>query len=46
MSTAILEPKVESTSRKYISTMQAAVVEAFGKPLVLREWDIPKAGPG
>ena len=27
-------------------TMQAAVVEAFGKPLVMREWDIPTAGPG
>ncbi|ADV82036.1 zinc-dependent alcohol dehydrogenase [Terriglobus saanensis] len=26
--------------------MQAAVVEAFGQPLVLREWDIPVAGPG
>lgn len=28
------------------STMQAAVVEAFGQPLVLREWDIPTPGPG
>ena len=27
-------------------TMHAAVVEQFGKPLVLREWDIPTAGPG
>jgi len=26
--------------------MMAAVVEAFGKPLVLREWDIPTAGDG
>ena len=26
--------------------MQAAVVEQFGKPLVLREWDVPKPGPG
>lgn len=26
--------------------MQAAVVEQFGKPLVIREWDIPVAGPG
>ena len=26
--------------------MQAAVVEAFGAPLVLREWDIPTPGPG
>ena len=26
--------------------MKAAVVEAFGKPLVLREWDTPKAGAG
>jgi alcohol dehydrogenase, propanol-preferring len=45
MSTAILEPKVGSTSQKHRSTMQAAVVEAFGRPLVLREWDIPTAGP-
>jgi propanol-preferring alcohol dehydrogenase len=27
-------------------TMQAAVVEHFRKPLVLREWDVPTAGPG
>ncbi len=27
-------------------TMHAAVVEQFGKPLVLREWDVPTAGPG
>lgn len=26
--------------------MHAAVVEAFDKPLVLREWDIPTPGPG
>jgi len=26
--------------------MQAAVVEQFGEPLVLREWDVPTAGPG
>jgi propanol-preferring alcohol dehydrogenase len=26
--------------------MKSAVVEAFGKPLVLREWDVPTAGPG
>jgi propanol-preferring alcohol dehydrogenase len=26
--------------------MHAAVVEEFGKPLVLREWDVPTAGPG
>jgi propanol-preferring alcohol dehydrogenase len=26
--------------------MQAAVVENFGSPLVLREWDIPSPGPG
>ena len=46
MSTATLEPKVESTSKSHKGTMQAAVVEAFGKPLLLREWDIPTAGPG
>jgi propanol-preferring alcohol dehydrogenase len=28
------------------NTMQAAVVTAFGKPLALQEWDIPKPGPG
>lgn len=28
------------------TTMQAAVVEAFGKPLVLQEWPIPSPGPG
>jgi alcohol dehydrogenase, propanol-preferring len=27
-------------------TMQAAVVEKFGAPLVLREWDVPTPGPG
>jgi alcohol dehydrogenase, propanol-preferring len=27
------------------SRMNAAVVEQFGKPLVLREWDIPSPGP-
>jgi propanol-preferring alcohol dehydrogenase len=26
--------------------MRAAVVEKFGKPLVLREWDIPIPGAG
>jgi propanol-preferring alcohol dehydrogenase len=26
--------------------MQAAVVEQFGKPLVIQEWDIPAPGPG
>jgi propanol-preferring alcohol dehydrogenase len=26
--------------------MQAAVVRAFGQPLVLEEWDIPTPGPG
>ena len=28
------------------TTMQAAVVERFGQPLVLREWDVPQPGPG
>jgi propanol-preferring alcohol dehydrogenase len=27
-------------------TMHAAVVEAFGKPLVLKEWPMPEVGPG
>ena len=27
-------------------TMQAAVVEQFGEPIVLREWDIPSPGAG
>ncbi len=26
--------------------MQAAVVETFGKPLLLREWNVPSPGPG
>jgi propanol-preferring alcohol dehydrogenase len=26
--------------------MKAAVVEQFGQPLVLREWEIPTPGPG
>jgi propanol-preferring alcohol dehydrogenase len=26
--------------------MHAAVVEQFGKPLVLRDWDVPTPGPG
>jgi propanol-preferring alcohol dehydrogenase len=29
-----------------MTKMHAAVVEHFGKPLVLREWDIPTPGPG
>lgn len=29
-----------------VTTMQAAVVEAFGKPLVLREWPVTPPGPG
>jgi propanol-preferring alcohol dehydrogenase len=29
-----------------VQKMHAAVVEQFGQPLVLREWDIPVAGPG
>jgi propanol-preferring alcohol dehydrogenase len=46
MSTAILEPKAHGRSAKHGKTMHAAVVEEFGKPLVLREWEIPTAGPG
>lgn len=46
MTTAILEPKASSISNNHVATMKAAVVEEFGKPLVLREWDIPTAGPG
>jgi propanol-preferring alcohol dehydrogenase len=29
-----------------VKKMRAAVVEQFGKPLVLREWDVPTPGPG
>jgi propanol-preferring alcohol dehydrogenase len=29
-----------------MTKMHAAVVEHFGKPLVLQEWDIPTPGPG
>jgi len=46
MSTATLEPKVEAVSGKQTNTMHAAVVEEFGKPLVLREWPMPVVGPG
>jgi propanol-preferring alcohol dehydrogenase len=28
------------------SKMRAAVVEQFGKPLVIQEWDVPTPGPG
>ena len=28
-----------------MTKMHAAVVEKFGAPLVLREWDIPSPGP-
>jgi propanol-preferring alcohol dehydrogenase len=47
MASATLEST--STQQKNGTTkkmMQAAVVEAFGKPLVLREWERPTAGPG
>ncbi len=33
-------------STNFPTKMQAAVVERFGKPLVLREWDVPEPGPG
>jgi propanol-preferring alcohol dehydrogenase len=36
-------PRTQNHKRKQ---MQAAVVEEFGKPLVLREWDIPTPGNG
>ena len=26
--------------------MRAAVIEQLGKPLILREWDVPSPGPG
>ena len=29
-----------------LTKMQAAVVETFGRPLVLREWNVPSPGPG
>jgi propanol-preferring alcohol dehydrogenase len=34
------------TKNVAVRTMQAAVVEAFGMPLAMREWAIPSAGPG
>jgi len=37
---------IESKRLTPSKSMSAAVVEAFGKALVLREWDIPTAGPG
>jgi propanol-preferring alcohol dehydrogenase len=33
-------------TRNFPAKMQAAVVEHFGKPLVLQEWDVPVPGPG
>ncbi len=43
-----LHTKNNSSSANYAqkTQMQAAVVEEFGKPLILREWDLPIAGPG
>ena len=32
--------------RKMTKRMHAAVVERFGQPLVLREWDVPEPGAG
>jgi propanol-preferring alcohol dehydrogenase len=29
-----------------MTKMQAAVVEKFGAPLVLQEWDVPSSGAG
>ena len=29
-----------------MAKMHAAVVEQFGEPLILQEWDIPTLGPG
>jgi propanol-preferring alcohol dehydrogenase len=46
MSTVTLTPGASSAFGKSKSVMQAAVVEQFGKPLVLREWKVPIAGPG
>ena len=37
---------VSSFMNKLPVTMQAAVVEAFGAPLVLREWPVTPPGPG
>jgi len=33
-------------SANFPTKMQAAVVEHFGKPLVLQQWDVPVPGPG
>lgn len=46
-----MEPKLVDRQTKergttMASKMQAAVVEQFGKPLLLEEWDIPEPGPG
>jgi propanol-preferring alcohol dehydrogenase len=46
MATATLDLKQVSKSTSKKTTMHAAVVEAFGKLLVLREWEKPTAGPG
>ncbi len=46
MSTALFAAKNDSISRLHPATMHAAVVEGFGKDLVLREWNVPTPGPG
>ena len=39
------QPELEK-DRSMTSKMLAAVVEQFGQPLVLRDWDMPSPGPG
>ena len=46
MTTTALEPRIVTASSLQRVTMSAAVVSAFGQPLVLREVDRPVAGAG
>ena len=46
MTTTFLEPQIASKSSEHPATMQAAVVEEIGRPLVLREFERPTAGQG
>jgi propanol-preferring alcohol dehydrogenase len=45
-SATVEAPHSQHNSSTPKKMMQAAVVEAFGKPLVLREWERPSAGAG
>src|ERR1700675_1447231 len=52
MNAAVIDQPVSSTRQEWdispskAGQMKVAVVEQFGKPLLLREWDIPSPGAG